>query len=518
MRAISGNRLSLHDPCMEGTRRDILQQIETGIKRTDGHNVIWIKGSPGVGKSALAASITSQLQYQKQHVTWFRFDRTESTTITTNALWRVVARDLARWYPSIRQQLAQGNTELSSSNIDHLFKTLIEEPLSALKDISHEELPVIVIDALDECGGLRHDSTGRKDYEGLLRTLQRWAQKNHLKRFKVIITSRPEDRITRTFPDSISTHVNIPSGKDVKPSDSVSNDIRGFLKKQLEGTNMGDAWVNDALDYLVLRAAGMFIWAITVADFLQKNPEQRFDILKTREHERGADRFEELYSLYSTVIITSFHDLEEEEIQAFASVIGATIFAKQPLDDTRLMRLPGVDTLKFIRDGLVSVIDSGPILRFHHRSFEDFLLSSFFRRYLPNLSGVQDRSLHERQLAVLCLTTMVSSELHFNMSDLKSSSVKNADIPAANKSSLSPLVSYSSLFWADHLVQTQCEGILVEAVKFIMYEKLLFWIEVMSILGKAHEVFAILKRALEWPGLVVCLEFISYITTLRLAC
>jgi len=112
---------------------------------------------------------------------------------------------------------------------------------------------------------------------------------------------------------------------------------------------------------------------------------------------------------------------------------------------------------------------------------------------------------------------MVSSELHFNMSDLKSSSIKNTDILAANKSSLSPLVSYSSLFWADHLVQTQCEEILVEEVKFIMYEKLLFWIEVMSILGKAHEVFAILKKALEWPKLAVCLEFISYITTLRLA-
>ena len=39
----------------------------------------------------------------------------------------------------------------------------------------------------------------------------------------------------------------------------------------------------------------------------------------------------------------------------------------------------------------------------------------------------------------------------------------------------------------------------------------------MSILGKAHEVFAILKKALEWPELAVCLEFISYITTLRLA-
>jgi len=37
-----------------------------------------------------------------------------------------------------------------------------------------------------------------------------------------------------------------------------------------------------------------------------------------------------------------------------------------------------------------------------------------------------------------------------------------------------------------------------KAVEFVMY-KLLFWIEVMSILGRAHEVSAILKRALEWP-------------------
>ena len=39
----------------------------------------------------------------------------------------------------------------------------------------------------------------------------------------------------------------------------------------------------------------------------------------------------------------------------------------------------------------------------------------------------------------------------------------------------------------------------------------------MSILGKAYEVSVILKKALEWPGLVVCPEFIFYITTLRLA-
>jgi len=502
---------------MEGTRHDVLQQIETEIKNTNGHNVIWIRGSPGVGKSALAASITKRLQDQNRHVIWYRFDRTESTTITTNALWRIVARDLAYWYPSIRQQLAQGNKELSSSNIDHLFKTLIEEPLSALKDISHEELPVIVIDALDECGGLRHDSSGMDNYEGLLRTLKCWALVDCLRKFKLIITSRPEDKIAQTFPESTSIHVNIPSGNVVKPGDSVSKDIQAFLMSCLSAMGMDEAWVSEACGYLVPRAAGMFIWATTVAKFLKKNPKQRFDILKTREHERGADRFEELYSLYSTVIRTSFHDLEEEEIQAFASVIGATIFAKQPLDDTRLMRLPGVDTLKFIRDGLVSVIDSGPILRFHHRSFEDFLLSDSFRRYLLKLSDVQNRTFHECQLAVLCLNSMVSSELHFNICNLESSNIKNVDIPATVKSAISPLISYSSQFWADHLVQNQCEESLMNAVKFVMHKKLLFWIEAMSILGKAHEVSAILKKALEWPGLAVCLEYISSTTTLRLA-
>jgi len=517
--SVSGRyRLPLRNPCMEGTRLGILQEIETGIESTDGHNLIWIRGSPGVGKSALAASITSRLQGQGRRVIWFRFDRTQSTTITTEALWRVVAYDFARWYPSLRQQLAQGNRELSSSNIDHLFKTLIEEPLSTLHDIPHEGRPVIVIDALDECGGLRHDSSGMDDYESLLRTLKHWALVDCLRKFKLIITSRPENPITQTFPESISTHVNIPSGNDVKPGDGASNDIQVFLVSRLNTMGMDEAWVNEARDYLVPRAAGVFIWVTTVAKFLQKNPKQRFDILKTTEQERGADRFEELYSLYSTVIKTSFsHDLEGEEVKAVTSVIGATIFAKQPLDDTVLMKLPGVDTLKFIRDGLVSVIDSCPILRFHHRSFEDFLLSSSFKRYLPNLSGVQDRNLHERQLAMLCLNTMVSSKLCFNICNLESSSTKNADIPAADKSALSPLISYSSQFWADHLVQTQPDEILMKAVEFVMYEKLLFWIEVMSILGKAHEVSAILKRALEWLALTVCLKFVSYNTTLRLA-
>jgi len=55
------DRLPLRKSCMEGTRTTILQEIEIKIKNVDGPNMIWIRGSPGVGKSALAASVTNRL-------------------------------------------------------------------------------------------------------------------------------------------------------------------------------------------------------------------------------------------------------------------------------------------------------------------------------------------------------------------------------------------------------------------------------------------------------------------------
>jgi len=213
-----------------------------------------------------------------------------------------------------------------------------------------------------------------------------------------------------------------------------------------------------------------------------------------------------LYPLYSTVVKASFgHDLEEEEIGAVASVIGAMIFAKKPLDDDILIMLPqvkipdsDVNRLGLIRKGLASVIDSGPILHFHHRSFEDFLLSEFFREELPRFSAVQGRDHHERQLAIFCLKTMISSKLRFNMGNLESSTIRNVDIQPTVKSVISPLISYSSLFWVDHLIQTKSDEKMIEAVKFVLYEKLLFWLEVMSLTSNVYEAYLILKKALSW--------------------
>jgi len=59
---LRGDRLSLRDPCMKGIRNEILREIESRAKSAGGHNVVWIRGAPGVGK--LAASIAIRLQEQ----------------------------------------------------------------------------------------------------------------------------------------------------------------------------------------------------------------------------------------------------------------------------------------------------------------------------------------------------------------------------------------------------------------------------------------------------------------------
>jgi len=136
-----------------------------------------------------------------------------------------------------------------------------------------------------------------------------------LRKFKLIITSQSENCITSRFPEAISTHIDIPSGSSVKSGDSASNDIRAFLKKRLQDTNMGDAWINEALDYLVPGAAGMFNWAKTAANFLQEDTTSCFYILKTWKQEDRAEVFKDLYSLYSTVIKMSFRTFQSKRLK-----------------------------------------------------------------------------------------------------------------------------------------------------------------------------------------------------------
>ncbi len=95
--------------CLEGTREYILLE-----------KLLWIRGHPGVGESALASTIASRLEDRRRLVSYFVFQRAEADMTTTSALWRHVAYGIASRIPSARQriirQLEAGEIRLNTPN------------------------------------------------------------------------------------------------------------------------------------------------------------------------------------------------------------------------------------------------------------------------------------------------------------------------------------------------------------------------------------------------------------------
>lgn len=179
--------------------------------------------------------------------------------------------------------------------------------------------------------------------------------------------------------------------------------------------------------------------------------------------------------------------------------MGATIFSKELLDDNKCVMLPEVNiknSLIYIVPldwkGLMSVIDSWPIV--HLKTFSSLTLLSKNYPSFP-LYRIEH---HEHQLAVLCLSTMVSSALPFNICNMKISNIRSINIPATDKSAISPLLWHSSCFLMDRLVHVPCKATLVEVVKFVMYDKILFWMEVQRRLMRRLQSWKEHKYGLNW--------------------
>jgi NACHT domain len=173
--------------CMDGTREDILNTINDWILDLEApQNILWVKGYPGAGKSTVASSVVEHLRGSKRLGSYFFFHRGKATDQMSHAFWRSVAFDLSRRYPTVRKhlvrKLADDGDIPTIPNVDELFRQIIQEPLEDSGGI----LPVIVIDALDECGGL--DGRHSHHRKGILRTLLTWSKLP--RRLKMTLSAR----------------------------------------------------------------------------------------------------------------------------------------------------------------------------------------------------------------------------------------------------------------------------------------------------------------------------------------
>jgi hypothetical protein len=254
-------------PCMEGTRENVLGEIDVWLEDFNAPNTLWIVGSPGSGKSTIASSLVSRLMKHGRMGSSFTFKRGDVMLSDPAAVWRTIAHDLARYDDSFASLLAavvkSGTVDPGRPDIASHFESLIMEPLTKRHNQSlPHDIPVIVLDGLDECGS---DPSQAGQRNALLDTFVHWS---HLPwKFKLIVTGRDE-RVHLSF-RSCCKQIELPTGTEVNMD--TTQDIRNFFERRFAeiGGPFLDGWPGGkVLDTLTDRAAGLFIWAETVIRFV----------------------------------------------------------------------------------------------------------------------------------------------------------------------------------------------------------------------------------------------------------
>ncbi|KIM20489.1 hypothetical protein M408DRAFT_81907, partial [Serendipita vermifera MAFF 305830] len=484
--------------CMEGTRQNILAEIRRWMEDIDAPNILWLKGYPGVGKSAIASSVMEQVRSLKRLGSSFFFQREKANSMTPNALWRVVAYDLARQYPAIKEKIiaALKNDETISVtlDIDRLFHQLIHDPLVGSQGILKGPPPVVILDALDECGGL--DGQRSEHRRSLLRTLKDWSRLP--RKFKLFVTSRDESDIGRLF-STISHHVvEVFTGQLVEAQSS--GDIEKFLRSRFQeisaaySRSLRPDWPGSPIiQELTAKSQGLFIWVKVITNFADSgDPEEQLSQIL-----RGGGAGD-MSTLYSFILNSFFPNPSTALIGSFRSILGAVILAKIPFSVPSLIRLLSLKptTMERICNGLQAVMDSRATLRIQHQSFVDFLIDP---SKCPSAFLI-DRKRENQSLTIACLRTMRDG-LQFNICDLETSYLRNSDVPniaARVEKCIPPELSYSCLFWASHLKETPFRLEELSYLEDFMDKQFLYWLEVLSLIKRVNVASSMLWTLIDW--------------------
>ncbi|KIJ31737.1 hypothetical protein M422DRAFT_36109 [Sphaerobolus stellatus SS14] len=501
----------LETRCMENTRLDILDEIRTWIGDRLAPNLFLLTADPGAGKSTIASTIVSELA-QSRCVPYFFFKRGDPARSDPTNVWKTVAFSLAQ-HPLLKEELFKqtANPIATGGSIRDVFDYLIKQPLTKMGDKLSEYPPIVVLDAVDEC-----DSEHR-GYPSLIEVITSW---NRLpSSYKLLVTSRHHEKLEESL--SCYAHIgSIATGNQV--TSSSNHDIRTFIEAKVKQifqrkrkSPLPSHWGSERnIEKLVERAAGLFIWASTVLEFISTDPEVRLrDILESPVRGSGT-----INQLYEDILQASSSTFSPDTVKKILETI---TIAKT---DIRYDALAGLlddkaeaTTIENVLSSLSSVILSfEDIVTMRHQSFRDFLLNG---STLPLVNhGEASCSLVRR-----CLLLM-SEGLRFNICDISSSfELTDNRSPESIDLKIPPCLQYACRFWIEHLIDLPNEedhiAEIESCIANFLHSQLLWWIEVLSCLHAtdyASSALFALSRWLKRTELsVLAFEGARFVTTFR---
>ncbi|KAF5310868.1 hypothetical protein D9619_007687 [Psilocybe cf. subviscida] len=288
--------------CDEGTRTSMILGMRNFVQ--DGHAasssaLYWLHGPAGVGKSALAQSLSLSLKTEGDHAASFFFSRTSPGRSNGNQLVVTLAYQLSTSFPALRRfmsKVVKENPAIFTASNAVQMQSLIIDPINKWQKKYNQSIRrwvhrvfninaklhprLILVDGLDEC----NDPDVQKDLIFCIGLVVR--QLSIPMRF--VIASRQESHILATFEldpvfqglDGVRV-----TKKNLGDDEDADKQITTFILKEFAEIRrvhpirefLPEQWPRaDQIEQLVFKSSKGFIYPATVIRYI-KMPNTRPD-------------------------------------------------------------------------------------------------------------------------------------------------------------------------------------------------------------------------------------------------
>ncbi|KZP22956.1 hypothetical protein FIBSPDRAFT_1043298 [Athelia psychrophila] len=501
--------------CTEGTRVDVIQQIDTWID-TDSR-VFWLNGSAGTGKSTIAFTVAKSFKERGVLGASFFCSRDDAKCSNHKLIFPSIAYQLALLNPSFGQYLSdvvKRRPEIIYADVAYQLQELIVDPLATMPDSIAR--CIIVIDALDEC---KDDSA----ISAILAAVSRYIWQ--LPGLKIFVTSRPERNINLGFSEPVlqdATHHFVLHEIELP---AVEADIKTYLAPQLrriqDQYEIRESWPSSKeVNSLSKLSYGLFIFAATSIKFIQDqnydDPEgQLTRILSNTSPTSGelSDPRHHLDRLYLQVLMNSHPKISSSLAERLKIVIGTIVLLQDPLSlrsIEQLLKMEGTNRFDIIsmRQTLIrlhSIIlvprDDNRVVRALHPSLFDFIIDP---ARCTRSELLVDRDQQHALLLVACLRKMQSLKRNIcELSDPNALNNEVVDLSTRIAQFIPQELQYACRHWGTHCMRATISEEALLLLHTFCSEHLLFWLEICSLLGDLRSQLDILnavQRAVQKNG------------------
>ncbi|KAF7505050.1 hypothetical protein GJ744_001269 [Endocarpon pusillum] len=497
--------------CYQGTRVELLRQIDTWASDRGSECIFWLYGMAGTGKSTISRTVAQNLADTGGLGASFFFKRGEGDRGHAALFIATIATQLVQKIPSLAphvQNAIETNPAICSKTLKQQFETLVLQPLGNIRIDPQKPLKVvIVIDALDECD--------REEDVRIIIHLLSQVRRITSVQLKFFLTSRPELPIRLGFQDIGGKYEGLALHQIPEPV--VKEDISTFLEHELAmirddynksvtpNRQLPADWPGPTnVQSLVRMAIPLFIFATTICRFIKDRklgqPKDQLNTVLKYETRSQASQLDATYRPVLDQLLNGVTTLQKRGlVEEFQQVIGSIVVLASPLSATALDRLLGVPkgTVESRTDLLHSVlsIPSCPDhpIRLLHLSFRDFLVDAEKRETNP--FWVNEADAHNK-LVTRCLELLSAGDnLKKDICNLGTPERPRSDVDRQTiDSHLSPDIQYACQYWVYHL---QNGGSIIsdddEVYNFLKCH-FLHWLESLSLIGRLRESISMINN------------------------